>query len=180
MEIHWRNAHAIEAEHRHAVEERLSELAREGSDLIDARIAIDEGLHHRQGVKTARIVCQARGAEIVSTRTAEAAALALDLAVDVFEREVRKARSVKLDRRAWRPQPPPHLGIVDRILLEEGYGFVLTDEGDRVYFHRNAVHGGLEFESLGEGQRVALNYEAGRDGLQATALVPPPPDAPAP
>lgn len=180
MEIHWRNAQTIEPEHRSVVEARIEELARENGDLIDVRIAIDEGLHHRQGAKTVRIACQARGAEIVSTRTADAAALALDLAVDVFEREVRKARRVKLDRRTRRPQQPPHLGIIDRILLEEGYGFVLTDDGERVYFHRNAVHGGLDFESLGEGQRVALNYEAGREGLQATALVPPPPDASTP
>jgi cold shock CspA family protein len=49
-----------------------------------------------------------------------------------------------------------------------GYGFLVTDGGERVYFHRNAVGGGLEFERLEGGEAVALNYEAGDSGLQAT------------
>jgi hypothetical protein len=47
-----------------------------------------------------------------------------------------------------------------------------------VYFHRNAVHGGLDFERLAEG--VALNLEASEKGLQATTVVPAPPGVPAP
>jgi len=67
---------------------------------------------------------------------------------------------------------------MDRALFDQGYGFILTDAGGRVYFHRNAVHGGLEFEQLEEGQRVGLNIEAGDEGPQATVVLPPPPDAP--
>jgi cold shock CspA family protein len=75
---------------------------------------------------------------------------------------------------------PPHLGIVDRIFPEDGYGFVLTDAGEQVYFHRNAVQGALDFEGLVEGDRVSLNLEAGDEGPQATVVLPAPPDAPAP
>jgi len=42
------------------------------------------------------------------------------------------------------------------------------------------VKEGLDFARLEEGDRVALNVEAGREGLQATTVVAPPPDAPAP
>ncbi len=66
-------------------------------------------------------------------------------------------------------------GIVDRILRREGFGFILTDDGDRVYFHRNAVKEGLDFDRLEEADRVALNVEPGREGLQATTVVAPPP-----
>jgi cold shock CspA family protein len=69
---------------------------------------------------------------------------------------------------------------VDRIFAEEDYGFVLTDGGERVYFHRNAVHGGLEFDGLAEGDRVGLNIEAGNKGPHATTIVAPPPGAPSP
>jgi cold shock CspA family protein len=69
---------------------------------------------------------------------------------------------------------------VDRVFREDGYGFILTDGGERVYFHRNAVKGNLDFERLGEADRVALNVEEGREGPQATAVVAAPPDAPAP
>lgn len=180
MEIHWRSAQSLREEHRASVEERLEALAGDYNDLIDIRIALEDGAHHRHGGKGARIVCQARGREIVATRSAEDLPLALDLALDVFEREVRKLRDLRQIHRDFRPMSPPHLGIVDRVLREQGYGFLLTDAGETVYFHRNAVHGGLEFDRLEEGQRVALNYEAGNEGLQATTLVPPPPDAPSP
>jgi cold shock CspA family protein len=42
------------------------------------------------------------------------------------------------------------------------------------------VSGGLDFEALEEGQRVGLNLEGGEKGPQATVVLPPPPDAPAP
>jgi cold shock CspA family protein len=70
--------------------------------------------------------------------------------------------------------------VIDVVQRDDGYGFILTDAGDRVYFHRNAVSGGLEFESLAEGQRIGLDIEAGNEGPQATVVVPAPPDVGAP
>ncbi|HME72916.1 MAG TPA: cold shock domain-containing protein, partial [Myxococcota bacterium] len=97
-----------------------------------------------------------------------------------FEREVRKLREIRSTHRDERRQTPPYLGIVDRVLQAAGYGFIVTDGGEKVYFHRNAVHGGLDFERLAEGDRVALNLEAGEKGLQATTVVPAPPGTPTP
>ena len=89
-------------------------------------------------------------------------------------------RDRRSDRRAERVAGVPELGIVDRVFAEEGYGFILTDAGDQVYFHRNAVHGGLAFDALEEGQRVGLDIEGGEKGPQATTVVPPPPGTPSP
>jgi CspA family cold shock protein len=75
---------------------------------------------------------------------------------------------------------PPELGIIDEVFADQGYGFILTDGGESVYFHGNALHGGLELEGLEEGQRVAFNIEGGEKGLQATVVRPAPPDAPSP
>ena len=102
-------------------------------------------------------------------------ALSLGEALDAFEREVHKLREKRRDR-ARKPAPePPNLGIIDRIFREDGYGFILTDAGEQVYFHRNAVKEGLDFDRLAESDRVALEIEAGREGPQATAVVAPPP-----
>ncbi len=179
MEIHWRNVE-VRDEERRAVEERLRALAEGHNDLIDVRIAAKPSRHHRRGGQEVRIACQARGKELVAARTREEVALALYEALDAFEREVRRLRDRRADRRNQRPAEPPHLGIVDRIFLDDGYGFILTDGGEQVYFHRNAVSGGLDFERLEEGQRVGLNIEAGDKGPQATAVVEPPPNAPVP
>ena len=70
--------------------------------------------------------------------------------------------------------------MIDEVLPGEGYGFILTDAGERVYFHRNAVQGELDFERLEPGQRVGLDLEGGEKGPQATVVVAAPPDAPGP
>jgi ribosomal subunit interface protein len=180
MEIHWRNPGDIPEVTRSAVEERLHQLAGDHGDLIDVRIATRTTGHHRRGGQEVRIACQARGREIVAARTREQVGQALDEVVDAFEREVWRMRHRRTQQRSERPAEPAELGIVDRIFAAEGYGFILTDAGDQVYFHRNAVSGGLSFESLGEGERVGLNIEGGERGPQATSVVPAPPDAPAP
>jgi cold shock CspA family protein/ribosome-associated translation inhibitor RaiA len=180
VEIHWRNVKGLREEERLAVEGRLEALAADHQDLIDLRISAKPTRHHRRGGQEVRISCQARGTELVAARTRPELILALNEALDAFEREVRRLRERRRDRRVERPAPPPVLGIIDRVFAAEGYGFILTDAGEQVYFHRNAVHGGLEFERLEEGQRVGLNVEGGEKGPQATAVVAPPPETPAP
>jgi ribosomal subunit interface protein len=181
VEIHWRNLEEIGDAQREAVEDRLRALAEGHTDLIDVRIAARSTGHHRHGDREVRIACQARGSEIVAARVRPDAGAALDEVVDAFEREVHRLRERRRDQRhEQRHSGPPFLGIVDRVEREQGYGFILTDGGERVYFHRNAVKNGLDFDGLDEGDRVALNIEQGNEGLQATVVCAPPPDAPSP
>jgi CspA family cold shock protein len=158
---------------------RLESLAQAHTDLIDVRVTGRRSQHHRHGAREVRITCQARGGELVVTRERDELGLALDEALDVFEREVHRLRNKQRDRRSERPPLPPHLGIVDRVFSAEGYGFVITDAGQQVYFHRNALSG-IDFERLEEGQRVGLDIEPGERGPQATAVYSAPPDLPSP
>jgi cold shock CspA family protein len=180
MELHWRHPEAFREQDRVLAEERIRELAGDHSDLIDVRISARLTAHHRHGGQEVRITCEARGKEIVAARTRPDAGLGLNETLDAFEREVWRMRHRRTQQRREWPAEPPELGVVDQIRLDEGYGFVVTDAGLRVYFHRNAVHGGLEFERLAEGQRVALNIEGGAKGPQATFIAAARPDAPAP
>jgi cold shock CspA family protein/ribosome-associated translation inhibitor RaiA len=182
MEIHWYNPEAFREDDRRAAEARIRELTRERSDVIDLRIAARPSAHHRHGGQEVRITCEARGEEIVAARTRPDAGFALNEAMEVLERELWRMRHRRTQRREERerPTPPPELGVVDEVFVEHGYGFILTDAGDSVYFHRNALHGGLELERLEEGQRVGLNIEGGEKGLQATFVRPAPPGAPSP
>lgn len=179
MQVHWRNPSLVDDATRESVARRLEALARRYPELIDLWIDLDKNTHHRHGAARASIRCQASGAELVAGNEDEEPALALRNALKSFEREVARWRERRVDRRVERPAAPPNLGIVDRVFREEGYGFILTDGGEQVYFHRNALHE-LEFESLEEGQRVSLNYEPGEKGPQASAVRPAPPGTPAP
>jgi ribosomal subunit interface protein len=180
LQIRWTRLDDLDSKTRRTIEERLERLAAGQDDLIDVRIVAHRTRHHRHGDQEVRIVCRARGKEIVATRTREQVGLALNEALDTFEREVYRLRSRRRTRRTERPAAPPHLGVIARVFSKQGYGFVLTDAGEEVYFHRNAVSGPVDFEQLEEGQRVGLQIEAGEEGPQATAVVPAPPDAPSP
>ncbi len=50
-------------------------------------------------------------------------------------------------------------GTIKR-LMERGFGFIKTEEGKDLFFHRNETEG-MEFTSLGAGQEV--EFEMGRD-----------------
>jgi cold shock CspA family protein/ribosome-associated translation inhibitor RaiA len=180
MEVHWVRPEVFREAEREAAMARIEELARERTDLIDIRITAKTTAHHRHGGNEVRIICAARGKEIVAARTRPDAGEALNEAIEAFEREVWRMRDRRVQQRGERVPGPPELGVIDEVRLEEGYGFILTDAGERVYFHRNAVRSGLEFERLEEGQRVGLDIEGGEQGPQATFVEAAPPDAPGP
>lgn len=177
MEIHWVNPGLFREEERALAEARIQELTEGRTDIIDVRITARPSGHHRHGGQEVRITCEARGREIVAVRARPDVSLALNEAMDVFEQELRSMRQRRNGLREERERhaPPPELGVVDRVVAGEDHGFILTDSGERVYFHRNALHGALDFERLEEGQRVGLNIEGGEKGLQATMVRPAPP-----
>jgi cold shock CspA family protein/ribosome-associated translation inhibitor RaiA len=176
MEIHWNGIDEISAFEKERIEERIRSLDEEHADLIDVRIAARSTNHHRHGGQEVHITCEARGQQIVASRDRAELGLSLNEALDAFEREVRRMREKRMDRSTAPVPAPPVLGTVRRIFPDRGYGFVRTDEGKEVYFHKNAVHGGLDFKHLQEGQRVALDVEHGHKGLQAITINPPLPE----
>jgi cold shock CspA family protein len=180
MQIHWAKFEGLPELQRMAIERRLRALAHGHNDLLSVRLVAHATRHHRHGGQEVRIVASVRGKEVVACRERPDLGLALNETLDDFEREILELRQRRKDLRTYASPLPPHLGIVERVFVDQDYGFVLTDEGERVYFHRNATTGGLVFEALDEGQRVGLQIEAGDKGPQATAVVPAPPDAPAP
>jgi ribosome-associated translation inhibitor RaiA len=100
VEIHWRNLEEIEVGQREGVERRLRALADGHTDLIDCRIAALPNHHHRHGGQEVHIACQARGKELVATRTGEDLGKALNDALDAFVSEVRRLRDRRSDHRA--------------------------------------------------------------------------------
>jgi ribosomal subunit interface protein len=177
MEIHWVNPGLFGEKERSLVEARIRDLTQGRTDIIDVRITARPTAHHRHGGQEVHISCEARGKQIVASRERPDASLALNEAMDIFERELRRLRERRSGQREGRElgAAPAELGVIDRVVSDEDHGFILTDAGERVYFHRNALQGTLAFEQLEEGQRVGLNIEGGDKGLQATVVRPAPP-----
>jgi len=110
------------------------------------------------------------GGELAITRQAKPSFReALDDAFDAARRRlqdyVREARGdVK------RPAGEPH-GRVTRLFAYEGYGFITTDDGREIYFHRNSVTDD-DFDRLTVGTAVRFVETEGEQGPQASTVVP--------
>ena len=57
-----------------------------------------------------------------------------------------------------------------RRLMDRGYGFIKTEQGEDLFFHRNELEG-VEFNNLSEGQEVEFEKGQGRDGRPAAVKV---------
>ncbi len=66
-------------------------------------------------------------------------------------------------------------GRIKRLITDRGYGFIRTEQGGDLFFHRNQLRG-VEYESLREGQQVEFEVGEGRDGraLATQVSLPPP------
>jgi ribosome-associated translation inhibitor RaiA len=96
------NLDGLEEKDRQGAEVRFRKLGASHNDLIDLRITGKKNGHRSQDSEEVRIACQARGREIVASRSADQVGRALHDAIDAFEREVWRLRERRRDRRGAR------------------------------------------------------------------------------
>lgn len=60
-------------------------------------------------------------------------------------------------------------GSISRLVLEDGFGFIMTDSGEEIYFHENSILND-DFERLNVGERVRFHAEDGDKGRKATSV----------
>ena len=65
--------------------------------------------------------------------------------------------------------PSLQVARVGKILKEQGYGFLTSDDGRGIYFHKNSVLNGA-FSHLKVGTRVSFVEELGEKGPQASTV----------
>ncbi len=58
-------------------------------------------------------------------------------------------------------------GTVDRLVANEGYGFIVGPNGEEYFFHRTGIKG-AEWEELGPGVPVYFQVEQGRRPARGT------------
>ncbi len=61
-------------------------------------------------------------------------------------------------------------GTIRRLIMDRGFGFIKTEEGGDLFFHRNELEG-VEFNNLNQGQEVEFEKGRGRDGRPAAVKV---------
>ncbi len=148
------------------IREKVGKLEQFYPHIVGCHVVVEMPHKHKHQGKlfNVRVEIKVPGSEIVVNRDlAEDVYVALRDAFDAAKRGLedygRKQRGdVKFHE-------PLSLGIVVR-LFDEGYGFIETEEGDEVYFHRENV-ASPDFESLAAGDKVQFIVEAAGEGMQA-------------
>ncbi len=100
MDIQWHVVTELDSARREAAESRIQKLAHGQKDLIHVVIHVEGSKHHQHGAAEAKIRCQARGRELIAHERDAEPAMALNRALDVFEREVRAMRAKRRDHRS--------------------------------------------------------------------------------
>jgi cold shock CspA family protein len=66
-------------------------------------------------------------------------------------------------------EPPAEDGRISKIFLQDGFGFVETNDGRECYFSENSIIN-ESFDHLEIGQKVKFHEEAGEKGPQVTSM----------
>ena len=158
------------------VRTRADKLERFSDRITGCHVMIDRphrhkrhGQHHR-----VRIDLVVPGEEIVVTRDPaerkgqEDLYASIDAAFDDAQRLLEDHVRVQRGDVKARETPSRH-GRVVKLYSYEGYGFIETQEGEEVYFHKNSV---LDqgFDRLAIGTHVRFVEEAGERGPQASTV----------
>lgn len=162
---------AVEA----AVKERAEKLDRFCDDIMGCRVVVEAAhrRHHQGKLYDVRIDITMPKEEIVVNREPgldhahEDVYVAVRDAFDAARRRLedyvrRRRRNVKIHEEMPR-------GRIARLEPAMDCGFIETDDGREIYFHRNSVVDG-DFDRLEPGYRVRFHEETGVKGPQASTV----------
>lgn len=183
-EIAFRHLEATD-DLREVIREGIDRLDEAHPNLISCRIMVADDTPAQQSGSNfrARLDLSVPGSELVveedngAAGSDRSAARTLKDAFSVARRRLQKEKSRHRDHAAGQALPPH--GRVVRLLTDETgvrYGFILTRDGRRVYFHEDALVD-LAYEELETGDEVHLAIAGGDDGPQASTVSPLPDDA---
>lgn len=166
-----------------AAEEQIRKRAAELEQFFDRITACSVVVeahhrHHRRGRQYhVRVELIVPGRDIVVRREPPLHQAHEDLPVaihDAFDAAKRQLQDYVREMRAdTKTHQEPTTGRIARLIAESDYGFLLGDNGDEIYVHRNSVLG-RGFDSLRVGDRVryVLDDEDGDHGPQASTVIP--------
>jgi ribosomal subunit interface protein len=154
---------------RAIIDERLARLAERYPELIRVHVTLRHGRHHLHGMEEVDIVAKFPGITLRAAKQEEEMQAAVHAALDALERQLTHHHE---ERRHFGKAPGPRpTGKITQLFTDRGYGFIVTDQGEEIYFHRNSLHE-LNFAALEPGFLVELEIERGAEGLQASRVFP--------
>jgi ribosomal subunit interface protein len=161
------------------IRERAEELERFFDRIISCRVVVEcpNPRQHQGNLFRVRVDIRVPGREIVVGRDPAAHHAHEDVYVairDAFDGTRRLLEDyVREGRGDVKLHTVPDHGRVARLLPAQDCGFILSSDGNEIYFHRNSVpNGGFEKLAVGEEVRFVAQHSESAEGLQASTVVP--------
>jgi ribosomal subunit interface protein len=169
LEITSRNIELTE-EIKDLIHDKAGKLDSIYDDIIRCRVVVEIPHRSQQSGEqyNARIDITVPGGEVVVKREPndDLYAAIVD-SFDVAERRLKEyAEKQRGDVKRHEEKP---VAKVNKIFLEDGYGFLVTPSGREIYFHKNSVIN-ERFENLKIGTTVEYVEQLGEKGPQASAV----------
>jgi cold shock CspA family protein/ribosome-associated translation inhibitor RaiA len=173
LDIRFRNTPANPALETH-IRKKAQALEHFYDHIIGCHVLVEQPhqRHHDGRPFHVRIEVTVPGEEIVVSHDTgrgkehEWAQLAVNEAFAALGRRLEDyARRLGGEEKSLEAQPR---GKIQSVFPYEGYGFIETDDGREIYFHRNSVIEG--FERLEVGMPVRFVEEMGEQGPQASTV----------
>ena len=161
------------------IRERAGELERFFDRIISCRVVVEcRHPRRRQGnLFRVRVDLKIPGREIAVGRDPAAHHSHEDVYVairDAFDAARRALEDHVRERRGEvKLHAVPEHGRIARLLPERDGGFILTSDGNEIYFHRNSVaNSGFDKLAVGDEVRFVAQHSESAAGPQASTVIP--------
>ena len=161
------------------IRERAGELERFSDRIISCRVVVEcRHPRRRQGnLFRVRVDLKIPGREIAVGRDPAAHHSHEDVYVairDAFDAARRVLEDHVRERRGeMKTHTVPDHGRIVRLLPEQNGGFILSADGNEIYFHRNSVaNSGFDKLAVGDEVRFVAQHSESAEGPQASTVVP--------
>jgi len=161
------------------IRERAGELERFSDRIISCRVVVEcRHPRRRQGnLFRIRVDLKIPGREIAVGRDPAAHHSHEDVYVairDAFDAARRALEDHVRERRGEvKLHAVPEHGRIARLLPERDGGFILTSDGNEIYFHRNSVaNSGFDKLAVGDEVRFVAQHSESAAGPQASTVIP--------
>ena len=161
------------------IRERAGELERFSDRIISCRVVVEcRHPRRRQGnLFRIRVDLKIPGREIAVGRDPAAHHAHEDVYVairDAFDAARRALEDHVRERRGEvKLHAVPEHGRIARLLPERDGGFILTSDGNEIYFHRNSVaNSGFDKLAVGDEVRFVAQHSESAAGPQASTVIP--------
>ncbi len=154
------------------IEEERNKLIRHYANFVlHLRVTIEATSGYKEGGYEVRLVASVPSDTVAVKRWGESVRSLLVEAFDVLGLQLKEIVKKKQNHKGAKVQvgaiDGKSSGIIRKLMPEEAYGFIVTDDKRDVFFHANVLRD-VTMSDLAEGDEVLLALEEGEKGLQAT------------